>query len=140
MGKREYSFYDDLVLVTGLKKSDDVLFIGDNLSFPWIGNFVRSVSYVSDVKSLNRLIGQGRTFDRIIMARENVLAGSLVLKAAQLNKLGGVICFFSEDDVLREGFTKFVGIEYPAAAVWSVYSNVGPLVMTDANGNPVGME
>ncbi len=134
--QREYSCYDDLVLVAGLKKKDTVLFIGTNLTLPWLKKFVSTVIYVKKTEELNKLIAERRSYDRVFMARENVLTDTLVTKAAQLTRTGGLICFFSDDEGLRKGFAEVVTNEYPGADVWSANSNVGPLVMTDANGIP----
>jgi hypothetical protein len=137
MANKEYSYFDDLVLVTGLKRRDEVLFIGGNATFPWLKKHVSSVSYVKRIGDLHRMIRENRKFDRVFIARENVLDEQLVRSAALLTVTGGVICFFSEDETLRDGFATIVEQQFPKANVWPVRSNVGPLVMTDANGYPV---
>ena len=135
MGK-EYSYFDDVVLVTGLKRRDELLFIGGNATFPWLKKHVAGVSYVKRVGDIHRMIRENKVFDRVFIARENVLDDQLVRCAALLCASGGLVCFFSEDDSLREGFVSLVELQYPKANVWAVSSNIGPLVMTDASGYP----
>lgn len=136
MASKEYSYFDDLVLVTGLKTRDEVLFIGANATFPWLKKHVSSVSYVKRTVDLTRMIRENRKFDRVFIARENVLDENLVRCAALLTATGGVVCFLSEEDSLRDSFVGMVEEHYPTANVWSCRSNVGHVVMTDAHGYP----
>lgn len=144
---REYSCFDDFTWVTGLKKNDDVLFVGGNMTLPFLKKYVRSVNYVKKAGELNKLVASGRQFDRIFIARENVLSAELVIKAAQLSRKPegsrdseGLVCFFSEDETLRNAFGEIVENSYPLADVWSLQSNLGPVVVTNAKGNPGWMD
>lgn len=136
MAGKEYSYFDDVVLVTGLKRRDELLFIGGNATFPWLKKHVASVSYVKRAGDITRMIRENRKYDRVFIARENVLDDQLVRCAALLCAAGGLVCFFSEEEVLRDGFVSLVEMQYPNATVWPCKSNIGPLVMTDANGYP----
>lgn len=144
---REYSCYDDVSLVTNLKKADDLLYIGGNASFPFIRKYVRSVNYVKKSGELTKLASSGRQFDRIFIARENVLSEELIIRAAQMSRKSrgktdteGLVCFFSEDEGLRAAFVEIVEKNYPTATVWALQSNVGPVLLTDAKGNPGWMD
>lgn len=138
--QRDFSCFDDITLVTGLKTTDDVLFVGANMRIPHVKDHCRSVNFVKRSSDLNRLVFGDRRFDKIFIGRENVLAEELVTRAAQIVATGGLVCFFSDDEVLRGGFVEVVEARYPTADVWALNSNIGPLVVTNACGNPGGME
>lgn len=133
---REYSRFDDFTRVIDLRRSMDILFVGGNVYFPTVHRHVRSITTAKNRRELEKLLSSGQTFDRVIIARENVLDERVVVAAAQLSASGGLVCFFSEDQTLRDGFEEIVKQDYPTAQVWPVPTNVGPLVMTDARGNP----
>lgn len=131
---KEYSCFDDVAFVTGLKAQDEVLFIGENMSLPFLKRFVKSISYVRKVSELNKLIKTRRKFDRIFIGRENILSSELVLKASALNKdePDGLLCFFSEDPTLQTAFVDILEQNFPQANIWPSKSNIGPVIMTDA--------
>jgi hypothetical protein len=129
-----------MVLVTGLKSRDSVLIVGNNATFPWLKKHVYEVSYVKKTSELNALLKSGAEFDRIFVARENILDSRLVSKVARLVARGGLVCFFSDDQDLREAFSKLVELDYPTANVWNFETNVGPVVVSDTRGNPVWVD
>lgn len=133
---QEYRQFDDFTAVTDLRKGSDVLFIGGNASFPTVRRFVRTVHTVKKSGELDRLCTEGRIFDRIFIARENVLDERLVTKAVQLAGETGLVCFFSDDEGLRAGFAEIVEKNYPTAQCWPLKSNIGPVMITNAHGNP----
>lgn len=132
----EYRHFDDFTAVTDLRRGSDILVIGANASFPTVRRLVRNIHTVRKSGELDRLCVEGRTFDRIFIARENVLDEQLVTKAVQLAGETGLVCFFSDDDGLRKGFAEIVEQNYPTAECWPLKSNIGPLVITNAHGNP----
>jgi hypothetical protein len=133
---KEYRMFDDFTRVTDLRRSSEVLIIGGNASFPTIRRLVADVTTVRKSGELNKLCVDGRVFDRVFIARENVLDEQLVTKAVQLAGNTGLVCFFSDDDGLREGFVEILEKNYPECEIWPLKSNVGPLVLTNAHGNP----
>jgi hypothetical protein len=135
-GTKHYDIYDDISLVTGLKSKDRVLLVGGNITFPSVHNFVENVYHVKKDGDVKRLLREGMEFDRVFLARENVLDEQLVDNAVKLSGENGLVCFFSDCDALREGFIDVIEQNYPGADVWSLESNVGPVVMTNAAGNP----
>lgn len=132
----EYRMFDDFTAVTDLRRGSEVLVIGGNASFPTVRRLVRNVHTVRKTGELDRLCVEGRIFDRVFIARENVLDERLVTKAVQLAGESGLVCFFSDDDGLRDGFVQIVESNYPMAECWPLKSNIGPLVITNAHGNP----
>jgi hypothetical protein len=64
----------------------------------------------------------------------------MVLKAAQLTASNGMVCFLSDDATMRLAFSEIVERNFPSANTWNFDSNIGPLVLTDARGNPNWME
>lgn len=137
---RELSCHDDVSLVTGLKKKDKVLLVGGNLVLPEVKKYVASVTQARKQGELDRLIKDERTFDKVFVARENVLDEVTFIKAAQLTAKGGMFCFLSEDETMRQAFEELVVRNFPSANIWNFQTNVGSLVMTDARGNPDWME
>lgn len=133
---KEYSRFDDFTRVTDLRRGHDVLYIGGNAYFPAVKRTVRSITTAKNKRELEKLLTNDRVFDRIFIARENVLDERLVTAAVQLTAAGGLVCFFSEDEGLRAGFHEIVEKNYPTAQSWNCKSNVGPVVITDAKGNP----
>lgn len=137
---KEYSRFDDFTRVTDLRRSHDLLFIGGNAYFPAVRRTVRTVTTVTKKGELDRMMAEGRAFDRVFICRENVLDERVVTAAAALKAAGGLVCFFSEDEGLRAGFVEIVEQSFPMAQLWNVRSNVGPLVMTDASGSPAYLD
>jgi hypothetical protein len=133
---KEYSRFDDFTRVTDLRRGQDLLYIGANAYFPSVKRNVRTITTAKNKRELEKLLSAERVFDRIFIARENVLDERLVTAAVQLIAPRGLVCFFSEDEGLRAGFNEIVEKNYPTAQTWTCKSNVGPLVMTDAKGNP----
>lgn len=133
---KEFSRFDDFTCVTDLRRSQDVLFIGGNAYFPTVKKYVRTITMAKNKKELEKLLVGERTFDRVFIDRENVLDERLVTAAVQLAGARGLVCFFSDDEGLRAGFNEIVEKNYPTAQLWSFRSNAGPLVVTDAKGNP----
>jgi hypothetical protein len=133
---KEYSRFDDFTQVTDLRRGQDLLYIGGNAYFPAVKRCVRTITTAKNKRELEKLLSAERVFDRIYIARENVLDERLVTAAVQLAARGGIVCFFSDDEGLRAGFNEIVEKNYPTAQSWTCKSNVGPVVMTDAKGNP----
>lgn len=132
MTKSNLQFYDDIVAVVGLKTSDRLLIIGDNVKFPGIQRSVYSVRGISNINELHALMKKKECFERVFIARENVFDERLVLAAAALVCKGGIVCFFSEDENLRNGFSECVERNFPISDIWPLSSNVGQLVATNA--------
>jgi hypothetical protein len=133
---KEYSRFDDFTAVTDLRRGQDLLYIGANAYFPAVKRCVRSITTAKNKRELDKLLTADRIFDRVYIARENVLDERLVTAAVQLAGDRGLVCFFSDDEGLRAGFNEIVEKNYPTAQLWACKSNVGPVVMTDAKGNP----
>ena len=133
---KEYSRFDDFTRVTDLRRGMDLLYIGGNAYFPSVKKSVRSITTVKNKRELDKLLAAEREFDRIFIARETVLDERVVTAAVQLCAARGLVCFFSDDEGLRAGFNEIVEKNYPTAQSWTCKSNVGPVVMTDAKGNP----
>lgn len=138
--QEELSLHDDISLITGLKRRDNVLVIGGNIVMPFLKNYVNSITHARKTGDLNKLLQDERQFDRVFVARENVLEELIVIKAARLTALNGLVCFFSDDENMRDAFSDVVERNFPMSSVWSFDSNVGKLVVTDARGNPAWME
>lgn len=134
--QKDYSCFDNIVSVAGLRSTDRVLYIGGNVNFPFLKDFVSSINYVKKPDELNRLVMTNACFDKILIARENILAEDLIIKAAQMLSQTGLICFFSDDKGMREAFVEIVEKNYHTSDVWMLNSNVGPVIVTNAKGNP----
>jgi hypothetical protein len=132
----ELSCFDGPERVLGLQSDQDVLYVGSNAVFPGLRKFVAGIYQARTRGEVNRLVIQGRTFPRVVIARENVLNRDFLEKVVQLVAPGGILCLFSDDEGLREAFEKWIEAGWPQASVWPAMSNVGPVVMTDANGYP----
>jgi hypothetical protein len=133
---RELSRNDDFTEVTDLRRGHDVLYIGGNAYFPAVRKCVRSVTTATKRSEVERLMTDGRVFDRVFIARENLLGEEAVTAAVTLTHRDGLVCFFSEGEGLRDAFVEIVEQNWPTANVWLCDSNVGPIVMTDAKGAP----
>lgn len=138
--QKELNFNEDISVIAGLKKYDNVLVIGGNIVMPFIKKWVNSVTSAKKTGDINQLIQEGRQFDRVFIARENVLDEMLVLKAARLTCVGGLICFLSDDDDMRNAFLEAVERNFPLSSTWSLDSNIGKTIVTNARGNPSWME
>lgn len=130
MPKHELRFNDDIALVAGLKTTDSLLIIGDNVKFPGIQLGVANITYVSSAKELTNVLREGYVFDRVFIARENAIDERVILAATALSK--SLICFFSEEEELRNSFCNAIETNFPTADIWPLVSNVGHLVATNA--------
>lgn len=134
------SCYEDVSVVAGLRSCDNVLFIGGNIAMPSIKKYAKSIVYAKKQNEINDLIKNECQFDRVFVARENLLDELMVIKATQLTAVNGLVCFLSDTDEIRDAFIDIVERNFPTASVWSLKSNVGILVVTNARGNPSWME
>lgn len=131
---RKYDFCDDVSLVTDLRLRQDLLLIGGGTVFPSIKKSVRTVTTVTKGKELDALADDHTLFDRIFFSRQQVLSETTLLKAVGLLAGGGLLCFFSEEEGLRAAFIEAIAAIWPQADVWISETNIGPVVMTNANG------
>lgn len=133
---RELSQNDPLPDVVGLRRTDNVLLLGGNFAFPTLKKYVGHVEEARKSSHMNKLLFANLQYERVFIARENVLDEVLVLKAIRLVAPGGLVCFFSDQPGLREGFRRTVEENFPTADVWDLQSNVGDVVVANAQGTP----
>lgn len=137
---RDISYRDNLADVVGLKRTNSVLLLGGNFVLPTLKKYVHSVEQAKKNTQVNKLLFSGIKFDRVFLARENVLDEVFVLKAARLIDVQGLVCFFSEEDGMRAAFSDIIERNFPAADVWNFESTVGKMVVTNAHGLPTWVD
>lgn len=135
----KYSFYDDVSFVLNLMPHHKVLVVGGKTSFIDLNDKVASVSHVARLSALEDLLKNESTFDRVILHRDAVLSERMVARCVRLAD-GGLTCFFSDQPMLRQAFRDIVESCWLNANVWDTGSNIGPVVLTDASGNPSWMD
>lgn len=131
---RNSSKFDDFLEVLDIRTNHDVVYLGGNSWFAQVRERARTVTTIRNRNELRKVLASGASFGRVLMTRENVLDEDALDAAAQLTGDHGLVCFFSEDAGLRDGFEAMVELLYPTAQVWRFETNVGPCVVTDAHG------
>lgn len=132
---KKYEGEDDPVFVVNAKCYEDVLVVGSG-RFEMIQETVRSVTNVTKTRDLNQFVEDGQKFDKIIFVKQGILANSTIERAISLLHVGGLVCFFGEDE-FRDCFVETVESMWPFSDVWTFSSNIGPVAITSAFG-PIG--
>jgi len=116
---------EDVVDVTGVRKSDSLLQVGSHFSF--MKKFVGRDANFRDVDE----VPYTEIYDKIFVNGYTVTQ-ELVAKLCCINT--GTITFFIDDKDEREKLAEMLETKWYPANVWSVDSNVGSCVITDAHG------
>lgn len=121
----------DPATVIGLKRTDEVLVIGNAAFMPWLTDVCGDVSSVRKPVDVAALVQEGEEFDKIILPREASFSPDLVPLLAALLKNSdlerGMIVIFPSDD----GWSQLsdVGAYFPEARQWEAVSSFGLVQM-----------
>lgn len=116
---------EDIVDVSGVRKSDVILQVGRNL--PFMNKFVNHSTYIEDANDVPYV----NVYDKIFVNGAEI-SDEFLGKLACIS-VGTIIFLDIGDDNMNAVAHTFETKWYPAN-VWSLDSNIGKCIITDAKG------
>jgi len=129
MDKRKY---DDVSDVTGVRSSDDMLFIGEK-PMMFMKKYVKGMTVVRDVSELDSEFVRHFVFDRVFVDVPDECFDDRVLERV-FDMNCGTVTFFIDDDDRRDQLERSISEKWCLADVWNLMSNVGGCLVTNARG------
>lgn len=123
--------HDDFTLVTGLKRTDQVLLFG-NLIFPGLKNLNDSVEAARKGSDLTRLVRENSSFDRIYVSKDADVSEAGMKKIISMNR--GLACFFVDNEQACKNLEAYFLKNHPWSDTWFFNTNVGLIFVTSASG------
>ena len=117
---------EDIVDVSGLRKSDVILQIGANL--PFMTKFVSQSVHIEEADS----VPYTEIYDKIFVSGEVDISDELLGKLCCISV--GTIIFLQLNDKLRQEIREVFDTKWYPANTWDVGSNLGQCLITDAKG------
>ena len=131
MTKNKYSHCDDVSDVTGVNSKDKLLFIGPpTMSF--MKKYVNELVEATSPEDLDSEHVRNSVYDKVFVGCDVKIDEDLISKIANLNI--GLMVFFVEDEGTRKYIKNYVDTHWYSSNSWTLTSNVGKCLVTNAKG------
>lgn len=128
----------DPATVIGLKRTDEVLVLGNSAFVPWLNEVTDHVTEAAKAADAEALLADDRSYDKVIVGRESSFSNDHLLRAAAMlnGKSGpGIIVFFPKDPGSDWQFKESLEFYFPRARTWESECTFGRVIMSEIHGS-----